>query len=90
MAYDTTQVRELVRNGAKVYAQFNELILRNLGEAATQSDQSTKEYLQRGVGRRLNVIQLSLDKIYELFPPSRTQPLPKATLSQVQVTSTRS
>jgi hypothetical protein len=85
MAYDAAQVRELGRGSAKVYAQFHDLMLKNLGAAATQPDQSTREYLQRGVGRRLNVIQLSLGKIYDLFPPSRIKPLPKATLSEVQV-----
>lgn len=85
MGYDTLQVRELVRNNAKVYAQFHDVMLRNLGEAAGQADQNTKEYLQRGVGRRLNVIQLSLDKIYELFPPSRAKPLSKDALNEVQV-----
>jgi hypothetical protein len=85
MGYDAVQVRDLARNSAKVYAQFHELMLKNLAEAATQLDQSSREYLQRGVGRRLNVIQLSLGKIYDLFPPSRSQPLPKATLSEVQV-----
>jgi hypothetical protein len=85
MEYDAAQVRELTRNSAKVSAQFHELIIKNLAEAAKQPDQSSREYLQRGVGRRLNVIQLSLGKIYELFPPSRAQPLLKAALSEVQV-----
>jgi hypothetical protein len=37
------------------------------------------------VGRRLNIIQLSIQKIYELFPPSQEEALPKATINEVQV-----
>ena len=85
MPYEASQVRELARNNAKVYAQFHRLMLRNMMEGGAVSDQATREYLHRGVGRRLNVIQLALGTIYELFPPSRRKPLAKATLSEVQV-----
>lgn len=85
MAYDSSQVRELIHNNSKVYAQFHELTLRNVMAGRSVSDQATREYLQRGVGRRLNVIQLALGRIYELFPPARRKPLAKATLSEVQV-----
>ena len=85
MAYDAVQLRDLMTGHRKVYAQYHDLMLRNIREGGGQADQGTREYLQRGVGRRLNVIQYSLARIYDLLPPSQTRPLPKLTLSEVQI-----
>jgi hypothetical protein len=60
-------------------------MLRNMIEGETLSDQGAREYLHRGVGRRLNVIHLFISRIYDLFPPSSQTPLPKTTLNEVQV-----
>jgi hypothetical protein len=60
-------------------------MLENIGQASKQSNQKVKDYLNHGVGRRLNVIRLSIQKIYELFPPSQDEVLPKATIHEVQI-----
>jgi hypothetical protein len=85
MGYEGSQVLELVRYNAKVRGDLQNLMLRNVMEGETLSDQGAREYLHRGVGRRLNVIHLSVSRIFELFPPSRRKPLPKAALNEVQV-----
>jgi hypothetical protein len=85
MGYDGSQVLELIRYNAKVRGELQDLMLRNVMEGESLRDQGAREYLHRGVGRRLNVIHLSISRIYDLFPPSRQQPLSKATLAEVQV-----
>jgi hypothetical protein len=42
-------------------------------------------YLRHGVGRRLSVLQASLAEIFELFPPSRTAPLPHELAVTLQI-----
>jgi hypothetical protein len=83
--YEVSQVRELIVYKARVRGELQDLMLRNVIEGETLSDQGAREYLHRGVGRRLNVIHLAISRIYDLFPPSRQLPLPKATLNEVQV-----
>jgi hypothetical protein len=56
MPYTRAQRGELIRGKTIVSDQLNELILRNVMVGGAISDQGTREYLQRGVGRRLNVI----------------------------------
>jgi hypothetical protein len=85
MGYDASQILELLRYNAKVRGELQDLMLRNVMEGEALSDQGAREYLHRGVGRRLNVIHLAMSQIYDLFPPSRLQPLPKAALNEVQV-----
>jgi hypothetical protein len=85
MGYEASQILELLRYNANVRCALQDLMLRNVIEGESLSNQGAREYLHRGVGRRLNVIHLAISRIYDLFPPSRVQPLPKATLNEVQV-----
>jgi hypothetical protein len=85
VSYTRSRVRELVSGNAVVSSQINDLILRNVMVGVATADQKTREYLHRGVGRRLNVIQRSLDKIFGFLPPSRRKPLPKAKLAEVRI-----
>jgi hypothetical protein len=85
MGYDAAQILDLVRYNAKVRGELQELMLRNVIEGETLPDEGAREYLHRGVGRRLNIIHLAISQIYDLFPPSRQQPLAKSTLNEVQV-----
>jgi hypothetical protein len=68
-----------------VSRQIGDLIVRSVIAGAAITDQKTREYLQRGVGRRLNVIQRSHDQIFGLLPPSRRKPLSKSRLAEVQI-----
>lgn len=85
MEYEASQIMDLIRYNAKVLRELQDLMLRNVVEGESLSDQRAREYLHRGVGRRLNVIHLAISRIFELFPPSRRKPLPKAKLNEVQV-----
>ena len=82
--YDAAGTNVLETQSLKIMDEFNDLILRTLNEAKSQPDE-VKKYLTHGVGRRLTVMQLSIRKIYELFPPDEDQVLPKETLNEVQV-----
>src|ERR1700692_1111836 len=85
MAYDSKDARVLETQCIKVVTDFNDVMLENVGQASRQSNKEVRDYLNYGVGRRLKVIQLSLQKIYELFPPSQDEVLPKDTINEVQV-----
>jgi hypothetical protein len=69
----------------KVLINFHDVMIRNVREGLNQPNEEVKQYLTHGVGRRLNVIQLSIQRIYELFPPDQVEVLPKRTINEVQI-----
>jgi hypothetical protein len=85
MAYKPADVEILKTRYMKVVTGFHGVVGENLGQASKQSSKVVRDYLQYGVGRRLNIIQLSMRKIYELFPPCQDEPLPEETIHEVQV-----
>src|SRR3569832_524187 len=44
-----------------------------------------KEYLEHGVCRRIRVLERSIERIYEIFPPDRKEKLTRNELSDVQI-----
>jgi hypothetical protein len=44
-----------------------------------------KEYLEHGVCRRLRVLERSVERIYEIFPPDRKEKLTRDELSDVEI-----
>lgn len=44
-----------------------------------------KEYLEHGVCRRIRVLERSVERIYEIFPPDRKEKLTRDELSDVQI-----
>lgn len=44
-----------------------------------------KEYLEHGVCRRIRVLERSIERIYEIFPPDRKEKLTRDELSDVQI-----
>ena len=90
MGYDGSQVLELIRYNAKVRGELQDLMLRNVMEGESLRDQGAREYLHRGVGRRLNVIHLSISRIYDLFPAfTPGSRWPKRRLPRCRSTCTR-
>jgi hypothetical protein len=85
MAYEPADTEILEIQRLKVVTDFHDIMLENVGQASKQPSKEVREYLNYGVGRRLNVIQLSIQKIYELFPPSQEEALPKETIHEVQI-----
>jgi len=85
MAYEPADAEILAIQRTKVVSDFHDIMLENVGQASKQSNKEARDFLTYGVGRRLNVIQLSIQKVYELFPPSQNEALPKATIHEVQV-----
>ena len=80
------RVLELLQNNVKVRGQLQDLMLRNVVEGEKLSDQGAREYLGRGAGDG-STSSTSPSKIYDLFEPSRRNPLPKATLNELRRTS---
>lgn len=85
MAYESADADVLEIQRVKVITDFHDVMLENVGQASKQPSKEARDYLNYGVGRRLNVIQLSIRRIYELFPPSQVEALPKETIHEVQV-----
>jgi hypothetical protein len=85
MAYKQADAEILDTQHMKVSTDFHDAMLENVGQASKQPSKEVRDYLNYGVGRRLNVIRLSMQKIYELFPPSQEEALPKETIHEVQV-----
>jgi hypothetical protein len=48
-------------------------------------NQRAKEYLEHGVCRRIRVLERSIERIYEIFPPSRKDKLTRDELADVQI-----
>jgi hypothetical protein len=85
MAYEPKDARVLETQFIKLDTDYNDVILKNIREALQQPNEDVQKYLKYGVGRRLKVIQLSARRIYELFPPSQVEALPKETINEVQI-----
>jgi hypothetical protein len=85
MSYNAQDVSVIERQCMKVLIDFNDVMLRNVREGMNQPNEKVRQYLHHGVGRRLNVMQLAIRKIYELFPPDQVEILPKETINEVQV-----
>lgn len=49
------------------------------------ADARAKEYILHGMGRRLKILKRCLANVFEIFPPSRTQPLKHDDLNEVQI-----
>jgi hypothetical protein len=84
MAYNAVDTGVLEAQQMKVVTDLSDVMLENVGQANRQSNKEVRDYLNYGVGRRLNVIQLSIQKIYDLFPPSQVEFLPKNIINEVQ------
>jgi hypothetical protein len=85
MAYEQADARILEIQHVKVSTDFHDVMLENVGQASKQPNKEVRDYLNYGVGRRLNIIHRSMQRIYELFPPSQEEALPKESIHEVQI-----
>jgi hypothetical protein len=85
MTYTQQQSIELCRNSEKVVSDLQALMLDGLTSSNTVAHEKARQHMTHGVGRRLGAMRRSVGKIFFLFPPSQTQPLPRDTIEDIQI-----
>ncbi len=86
MPYSDESLQELATNYGKVTDGLRKLFERFLTEVSPKlTTPRAKEYLDHGVCRRLRVLERSIERIYEIFPPNRKEKLTRDELSDVQI-----
>lgn len=84
MAYAAESLHEMAEGMAKNVAALQDL-KSNHAHLGMQFDGALKEHLIYGVCRRLDVIRRSLSNMFLAFPPSQTEKLGEAEISNVQI-----
>jgi hypothetical protein len=84
MTYSIESLHDMAEGMAKNVAALQELKASH-AHLGMQFNGALQEHLLHGVCRRLDVIRLSLSNIFCHFPPSRTEKLGEADLSNVQI-----
>jgi hypothetical protein len=84
MTYSAQDTSVLEAQARQIIQELDAAIAQTIQVAGQQQDEVAK-YLRNGVGRRLHVIRLSIQKVYQLFPPNQAEPLPIETIHEVQV-----
>jgi hypothetical protein len=83
--YSAKQSSELCRNCWNVANDLQQLAMDGMSCANTLQPGKARQHMTQGVGRRLAALRRSLIKIFELYPPSRGQPLPREALEDIQI-----
>ncbi|MFP7723615.1 hypothetical protein [Lysobacter sp. A3-1-A15] len=76
------QIAELFEPRAAALEQHQ---LQALLESGKTTSAEAMEHLTHGAGRRFGLLHHALHRVFQLFPPDATEPLPRETLSDVQV-----
>lgn len=85
MSYTAEQAAHLTSECARFVGSLQALMLDGLAQSSRALPELAKTYLNHGVGRRLSVMRRSLAEIFDLFPPSRQEPLSHELGTDVQV-----
>lgn len=86
MPYTDETLRHLEVEYGKVTGSLRKLVERFLIEVSPKlTNPRAKEYLEHGVCRRIRVLERSIERIYEIFPPDRKEKLTRDELSDVQI-----
>jgi hypothetical protein len=85
VTYDRKDTATLLTQAAKGHADLVALSERNLIESNQFDPGRLRDYLRHGVGRRIGILRECQARIFELFSPARRYPLPRDTVTQVQI-----
>lgn len=86
MPYTEEMLKHLESECEKVTFGLRKLVERFLTEISPKLKiPRAKEYLEHGVCRRIRVLERSIERIYEIFPPNRKNKLTRDELSDVQI-----
>jgi hypothetical protein len=85
MGYTPEQVNTLLQDLELVSRELRDLQLEGLVQYQASDNKLVRDQLAHGVGRRVSVIQKSIEQIFHLFPPHQTTPLRRDVLTSVQI-----
>lgn len=86
MPYTEESLEKLDHEFQKVLNRVTHITAQFLTEISPNlKNVSAKEYLEHGVCRRIRVLERSIERIYELFPPNRRDKLTRDELADVQI-----
>lgn len=85
MGYSPEQAAHLTEGHLASLDGLVELQTRCTLEGQSISNPLVQEHMLHGAGRRIMVLRRTVENIYDLFPPSTSEPLPRDTLSDVQI-----
>lgn len=83
--YSVEEARRLEEQARVQLHELQALMLTGLTVADARMPERARTYLSHGVGRRLSVLRASLAQLFELFPPTRTAPLPQSLATTLQI-----
>lgn len=85
MRYSGESLQQLLDLVAPRASELRDAQLRCLLECDKTSSSDAVEHLTHGAGRRINVLQHALEKIFQLLPPSIERPIDRSDLNDVQI-----
>jgi hypothetical protein len=85
VTYSTAQSADLRSNYGRLADEMQTLMMNGVTQCQPLTNQKAKQQMLHGVGRRLGTIRRSMMKMFELYPPEQTQPLPRETLADLQI-----
>src|ERR1700730_8183559 len=83
--YSADAVEKLIREHASVDAKLEQLLVAIADSCVRLANVRAKEFLLNGVARRLRFLRRSLQKVFELFPPSSIRPIDTDDLDDAQI-----
>jgi len=85
MFYSPEQIDKIHGEFGRVTTDLQALQFRGLAEAQEAGNDDVRKYLNHGVGRRLSILKRSMEKIFEIFPPTQEEVLSRDEVTSVQV-----
>ena len=73
--YSKEGVERLLTEYPRVDQELERVTLGTLQACADTTSERAKEFLQKGVARRLRLLRRSLSNVFTLFPPAATTPI---------------
>jgi hypothetical protein len=83
--YTVEQIERLEADHLRTAVDLQNLALEGLLQSQDQTDVNVKKHLTHGAGRRIDVIQRSMRRIFDIFPPAREVPLDRNALADAQM-----
>ena len=85
MSYSADNLEQFRNNYTTVVTDLQSVMFEGLKQSEPLTNEPARRQLRHGVGRRLSVLKKSVEKIFELFPPSQERPLQREVLTEVQI-----
>jgi hypothetical protein len=85
MAYSPDQVSNLLIEHKAVLSGLQSLLLECIVQGHSIAEPRVQEHLLHGAGRRVSLLDRTLQNVFEVFPPSTERPLAEEARADVQI-----